>query len=269
MPFQSIISGIKSLFRPAKRNAGIEAEVRSFFDAAVEHKMRQGMSREVAERTARAEIGSSEMVRHKVWAAGWESNAESIWKDARYGLRQIARSPGLSIVAILSLALGIGANPAIFTVIDDLLLKQLPVRDPQMLVSFGDGSDAGIMASSSPGPYDIFPYDFYRRISGDREKLGEICAFSTFTAEVSVRTGSGSQGPATQAISHLVSGTFFSVLGAQPLMGRVFTADDTVTEGSNAVAVISYRYWQENLSADPNAVGVHSRLTAHRLWSSE
>ena len=151
MPLRSVFKGILSLFRPEKRNAEIEAEVRSFFDSAVEHKMRRGMSRDDAESAARAEIGSAEMVRHKVWAAGWESYAESSWNDARYGLRRILRSPGLSVVAILSLALGIGANTAIFTVIDDLLLKQLPVHDPQMLVSFGDGSDAGIVASSESG----------------------------------------------------------------------------------------------------------------------
>ncbi|HLY41607.1 MAG TPA: ABC transporter permease [Terracidiphilus sp.] len=255
MPFRSVFGGIRSLFRPAKRNAEIEAEVRSFFESAVDHKMRQGMSREDAERTARSEISSAEMVRHKVWAAGWESRAESWWKDAHYGFRQIRRSPGLSIVAILSLALGIGANTAIFTVINDLLLKRLPVRDPQMLVSFGDGSDDGIIASSSPGPYDIFPYDFYRRIAGNTSELDGICAFSSFPTMVSVRSGSAAAGPATQAMSHLVSGTFFSVLGAQPLMGRVFHPDDTAVEGSNAVAVISYRYWQENLSADPAVVG--------------
>ncbi len=217
--------------------------------------MRHGISRDDAERAARAEIGSSEMVRHKVWAAAWESHAESLWKDARLGFRQMLRSPGLSIVAILSLALGIGANTAVFTVIDDLLLKQLPVHDPQMLVSFGDGSDAGIVAASDPGPYNIFPYDFYRRIAGERSELEGVCAFASFGTTVSVRTGAGTEGPATQAISHLVSGSFFSVLGAQPLVGRVFTADDTATEGRNAVAVVSYRYWRENLSADPNVVG--------------
>ena len=255
VPFQSILNGIKSLLRPAKRNAEIEAEVRSYFDAAVDHKMLQGMSREDAGRATRAEIGSSEMVRHKIWAAGWESHAESLWNDARFGLRQIVRSPGLSIIAILSLALGIGANTAIFTVINGLLFKQLPVHNPQMLVSFGEGSSAGIVASSSPGPYDIFPYDFYRRIAGNRERLDGICAFASFTNQVSVRTGSGSQGPATQAISHLVSGSFFNVLEAQPLMGRVFTPADTASEGSSAVAVISYRYWKENLAADPNPLG--------------
>ncbi len=255
MLLKNISAGIKSLFRPGRRNAEIEAEVRSFREAALEHWMRQGMSREQAERAARAETGSVEAVRHKVWAAGWESLAESLWRDAVYGLRQALRSPGLSIVAILSLALGIGANTAIFTVINDLLLKQLPVRDPAMLVSFGDGSDGGIMASSSPGPYDIFPYDFYRHISGRQGKLESLTAFASFPTMVSVRTGSGASGAATQAQSHLVSGTFFSVLGAQPLLGRVFTSEDTATEGSNAVVVISHRYWLENLSADPGVIG--------------
>jgi predicted permease len=255
MLFQSFVSGIKSLFHPGERNAEIEAEVQSFFEAAVEHRMQQGMSRADAERAARAEIRSTEMIRHNVWTSSWESRAESLWKDVRYSFRQLLRSPGLSVVAVLSLALGIGVNTAIFTVIDDLLLKQLPVHDPRMLVSFGDGSDGGIIASSSPGPYDIFPYDFYRHIGGDRNEFDGICAFASFPTMVSVRTGSGSAGPATQATGHLVSGTFFSVLGAQPLMGRALNAGDTATEGSNAVAVISYRYWLENLSADPNAVG--------------
>src|ERR1700730_11646548 len=131
------------------------------------------------------------MVRHKVWAAGWESQVESLWRDAKYGFRQILRSPTLSIVAILSLALGIGANTAIFTVIDDLLLKKLPVHDPHMLVSFGEGSDGGIIAASGSGAYDIFPYDFYRRIAGNRDELEGICAFASFPTMVSVRTDSG------------------------------------------------------------------------------
>ena len=185
----------------------------------------------------------------------WKSCAESLWKDAQYGLRQVLRSRGLSMVAILSLALGIGANTAIFTVMDDLLLKRLPVRDPQMLVSFGDGSDSGIVAPAGSGAYDIFPYEFYREIVRDREKLGGICSFASFSTMVSVHTGPGTRGPATQAISHLVSSTFFSVLGAQPLMGRVFDRDEDPPEGSNPVAVISYRYWQQNLSADPAVIG--------------
>jgi predicted permease len=255
MLFRSTFDGIKSLFRPSRRNSEIEADVQSFRESAVEHRMRLGMSREDAERAARVETRSVEMIRHKVWAAGWESLAESLYKDVLYGLRQVLRSPGLSTVAILSLALGIGANTAIFTVIDELMLKQLPVHEPGMLVSFGDGSDGGVIASSSPGAYNIFPYDFYLHLAGRQDELPGICAFASFPTMVSVRTASGIGGPATQAQTHLVSGTFFSVLGAQPLLGRVFNASDSETEGSNAVAVISHRYWQENLSGDPSVIG--------------
>jgi predicted permease len=188
-----------------------------------------------------------------VWSAGWESAADSLRLDLRYGLRQILRSPGFSIVAVLSLALGIGANTAIFTLMNDLLLKQLPVRDPQQLISFGDGSDSGIVEPSDPGPYSIFPYEFYRRVAEQQDQFQGICAFASFPTSVSVRTGTG--GPATQAISHLVSGTFFSVLGAEPLLGRTFFAEDAAVAGRAPVAVISHRYWQQELAADPAVIG--------------
>jgi predicted permease len=248
-------SGFRSLINPGERNAEIGDEVNSFFEQAVEHKMRQGLSRADAERAARGEIRSAEMVRHKVWAVGWETAVESFFKDLRYSLRQIMRSPGLSLVAILSLALGIGANTAIFTVIDNLLLKQLAVRDPRMLVSFGDGQDAGVMALSDPGPYTVFPYAFYRRIEGNRDELDGITAFASFATQVSVRSASTGNGPATQAIGHLVSGSYFSVLGVEPMMGRTLNPGDTATEGGDAVVVISHRYWRENLAGDPNAIG--------------
>ena len=246
---------MRALLQRNRRNEEIEAELQGFVDASVEEKMGRGMGREQALRAARAEVGSVEAVRHKVWSAGWESAADSVAQDLRCAMRQILRSPGFSLVAILSLALGIGANTAIFTLMNDLLLKQLPVRDPQQLVSFGDGTSNGMLEVSDPGPYDIFPYEFYRRIGDDRKEFAGICAFASFPTIVSVRTGSGTAGPATEAISHLVSGTFFSVLGAEPLMGRVFNAGDTAVAGGNPVAVISYRYWQDALDADPGAIG--------------
>ena len=251
--FRNLALGIKSLLRPDSRNGEIEDELRGFLDSSVQEKMRRGMTHEDALQAARVEIGSREMVRQKVWAAGWESAVESVWKDVRYGVRKLVKTPGFSLVAVLSLALGIGANTAIFTIINDLLLKQLPVRDPQGLVSFGDGSDDGTMESSSPGPYDIFPYEFYRRIANDKDHFEGMTAFASFPVQVSVRTGGNSAGAATQAQSHLVSGTFFNVL--EPLMGRGFTAADTAVEGQGAVAVISHRYWQQELSADPAVIG--------------
>src|SRR6201993_1292093 len=148
----NVWSGIKALLRREVRNREIDEELQGYFHAAVEEKVRRGMRREDAERAARVEVGSAAVVRHRVWSASWESAVESLGQDLRFGVRQLLKSPGFSLVAILSLALGIGANTAIFTLINDLLLKSLPVRDPQQLVLFGDGADSGRIESSSPGP---------------------------------------------------------------------------------------------------------------------
>jgi predicted permease len=253
---RNLTIGILALFQRSKRNAEIEEELRGLLDASVADKMLLGLSREEALSTARAEIGPAVAVRHKVWSAGWESTAESVLQDIRYGLRQISRSPGFSLVAILSLALGIGANTAIFTLINNLILKQLPVREPQQLVSFGDGTDGGTIESSSPGPYDIFPYEFFRRIEPQqRQEFEGICAFASFPSMVSVRMDSGFSGPATQAIGHLVSGNFFSVLGADPQLGRTFIENDSAVAGQRPVVVISHRYWQQEMAVDPNVIG--------------
>jgi predicted permease len=249
----NLTGGIRALFQRNRRNNEIHEELSSFFEASVADKMRHGMSRDQALRAARTEIGSAETVRHKVWSAGWESAADSLAQDIRYGIRQILKSPGFSLVAIVSLALGIGANTAIFTLIDDLLLKQLPVRDPQQLLSFGDGTSSGTMEVSSTGAYDIFPYEFYRRIASQPNPFQGVTAFASFPTLISVRTSSAAA--ATQANAHLVSGTFFSVLGANPQLGRTFTPDDAAIPGRNPVAVISHRYWQQSLASDPAVIG--------------
>ncbi|MGB6193989.1 MAG: ADOP family duplicated permease, partial [Terracidiphilus sp.] len=251
--WRSVVEGMRALAKPSARNAEIDEELRAFERASLDEKLRQGMSRDEAQRAVRVETGSGAMVREKVWASGWESLAESVWRDVRFGVRQLVKSPGFSAVAVLSLALGIGANTAIFTIINDLMLKQLPVRDPGSLLSFGDGFWGQIVAASDPGPYDIFPYEFYRRVAQQTQKFDGITAFASFSMPVSVRTGRDAG--ATQAVSHLVAGNFFDVLGAQPLLGRGLTASDTAVEGGNAVAVISHRYWQQELDADAKVIG--------------
>lgn len=209
------------------------------------------------------------MVRPKVWTPGWESHSGSLWNDARYGFRQMLRSPGLSLVAILSLALGIGANTAIFTVIDDLLLKRLPVQEPQMLVSLGDAGGSGIIAPSSPGPYNIFPYDFYRSISGNRNELDGICAFASFPTMVSVRTG-----PAARARQHKRSVIWFRerFLGSSECsLSWGASSLQTILRPKEATRLLSLvtATGTKTYLRIPASWEVQSQLTAHRSWLSE
>ena len=107
-------------------------------------------------------------------------------QDLRFALRQIWRKPGFTLIAIVSLALGIGANTAIFTLIDKLILKSLPVRQPEQLSSFGDGSDAGQLDGIGPGPLDIFPFDFYKQVEQQHDPFQNVCANGSFPIRVSV-----------------------------------------------------------------------------------
>jgi predicted permease len=252
---RSLVSGARALFGKEQRNHEIDEELQGYFHAALEEKMRRGMDRDDAERAVRVEMGSAGVVRHRIWSAGWESTVESLGQDVRFGVRQLLKSPGFSLVAILSLALGIGANTAIFTLINDLLLKSLPVDRPEQLVSFGKSSGGGSLGSVNPGPVDIFTYDFYKRIERERAPFDGVAAMGSFPTQVSVRRGTGESGAATQANSSLVSGTFFGVLGAEPILGRAINRNDTEAAGRNAVAVITYGYWQHALSSDPAVIG--------------
>jgi predicted permease len=177
----------------------------------------------------------------------------ALLQDVRYAVRQLRKSPGFALVAILSLALGIGANTAIFSLINALILKSLPVRNPQQLVAFGSGVNAGQIDGISPGPLEIFPYDFYKQIERQHDPLESVCGTGSYPVKVSVRIGS--EGVAGQATTQLVSGTFFSTLGVDPIIGRPILPDDADAPGRNPVAVASYRYWQQTLAANRSAIG--------------
>jgi predicted permease len=252
--WQNIATGIKALFRSEARNREIDEELKSFLEHSAQEKMRRGMSPEQAQRAARAEMGSTETVKHKVRSSGWESAVETLWQDVRYGVRTLKKSPGFALVAIFSLALGIGANTAIFTLVNNLMLQSLPVRNPQQLVTFGKEYGACVCDGIGAGPLDVFTYDFYQRLQKQNPFQG-ITAFSSFSVPVSVRINPSGAGQADRASSYLVSGNFFSVLGAEPILGRAITPADADAAGRSPVAVISYRYWQQDLAADPAVIG--------------
>ena len=183
-------------------------------------------------------------------------------QDLKYGLRTLIKSPGLTAVAVLSLALGIGANTAIFSLIDAVLLKTLPVQNPQQLVLLNWASKAwpegmmndlegnsnedksGRMTSTS------FSYPAYEQIRDRSQVFSSVLAMAGNDSQLNV----GYRGQPGRAEGELISGTFFSTLGVQPILGRALTAGDDRT-GSSPACVVSYGYWERRFGKDPAIVG--------------
>jgi predicted permease len=249
----NIAQGLRSLFRRQAIEHDIDAELREFIDASTAEKVRRGMPAEQAARAARVEMGSANAVKHHIRSATWESRMEIFLRDLKHCVRGLLRSPGFTLIAVLSLALGIGANTAIFTLIKQVLLQNLPVRAPQQLVTLGKSTGGGVLGGIDLGTADMFTYGFARQLEANSGPFQGVAAYTSFAPKVSVRVPNSAG--ALQVPASPVSGNFFNVLGAAPLMGRTVAPFDAVTPHSNAVAVISHHFWQQSLSSDPGVIG--------------
>ena len=179
---------------------------------------------------------------------------QQLLQDVRFGLRMLAKNPGFTAVAVLTLALGIGANTAILTLIDALMLKALPVDNPEQLALFSDGGTRGFVGLG-PGCYNIFSYPLYEQLRDNNPSFQGIGAFRTELDRLNVRSQGAREGESDQlAWGRLVSGNYFSVLGVQAARGRVLTPEDDRPEAPPA-AVISYTYWRRRFNNDPSVVG--------------
>jgi predicted permease len=175
-------------------------------------------------------------------------------QDLRYALRGMKRSPVITAVTALSLALGIGANTAIFTLVNAVILRALPVHDPQALVIFGPGDAQGNSGGFPDDPdMNLFSYPMYRDFQQKNQVFSGVAAMRSFDArEHGTVEGSTEIEPMTFS---LVSGTYFNVLGVNPVLGRVLTDADDQTLGGHPLAVISYAWWTSRFSRDPAVIG--------------
>ena len=227
-----------------------EAELRDEIEFHLQEETRQaeaaGMTSEQAQWAARRELGNVALTMEDTRAAwGW-THLERFWQDLRYAARMLRRNPGFASAAVLSLALGIGANTAIFSLLDAVVLRTLPVADPRQLVQFTNtlplwdtGSD---MASS------LFAYPQLERFQSQSQTLSGI-----FGGTGLGRLVVGFHGTSQLADGDACTDNFFSVLGIAPQYGRFFQAGDDWARAS--IAVISDRYWRDRFGADPAIIG--------------
>jgi predicted permease len=173
-------------------------------------------------------------------------------EDLRYGIRRLRNAPGFAIVCVLTLALGIGANTAIFTLVDAVMLKSLPVKNPKELYSLGPGNNCCVIGGMQDN-WDIYSYALYEQFRDHTPEFSEMAAFEGGGTELSARR-SGSNGPAEPYAGEFVSGNYFSTFGIGAFAGRTITPSDD-RPGAPPVAVMSYRAWQEHFGLDPTIIG--------------
>jgi len=178
---------------------------------------------------------------------------DTLFQDLRYTLRQLRKAPGFTLTAVITLALGIGANTAIFTLVQGILLRSLPVADPARLYRIGDANNCCIESGfiSDNGDFDIFSYDLYQHLKSSAPEFEQLAAMQSAQDEFTVRRENAL---AKSLRGEFVSGNYFSTLGLGAYAGRPFTESDDTPSAAPAT-VISYSAWQTEFAADPALVG--------------
>src|SRR5437763_3534951 len=166
----------------------------------------------------------------------------TLWQDVRYGLRMLAKSPGFTLVAVLALGLGIGANTAIFSVFNGMLLRPLAVENPQQIVAIA----AKVRGQDFLGPLSYPDFQDYRQL---KAVFSDLVAFSPSPVNFEA------EGRPERAWVEQVSGNYFAVLGLQAARGRTFAPDEGWIQGKDALIVLGYKYWQSRFGGDSGVMG--------------
>jgi putative ABC transport system permease protein len=240
--FRSLTAGLKELLHRERAESELNEELSVYVQDAAEAKVNAGATPEEALRAARLEMGGVESVKHRVRAAGWEFALEVFAQDVRYGVRILLKSPLFTAVALTTIAIGIGANTAMFSLVDAILLRPLPYPDPHRLIVVGthERSESGM---SAMGTADFLAWR-------DHQQSFEQVAVLDRASSSFALSGRG----APERIPGVgVSANFFSMFGVAPLKGRGFHPGEDLP-GAPGVVVISEQFWRDHLDSDPQVL---------------
>ncbi|MBI3278733.1 MAG: ABC transporter permease [Acidobacteria bacterium] len=239
------------VWQRAKQEEQLDKELEFHIEARISDLRDAGLSEEDAGRRVRQEFGGVAQVKEHCRDARGTRWLEDFFKDIRFAIRQMRRAPSFTAVAVLTLALGIGANTAIFTLVNAVLVKSLPVRDPAQLLLLGNIRTWGVV-SGQTGSFSVFSHDLYKHLRDNTGVFEGLCAFQSLDIRVTVRR-SGTDAAQPAGVK-LVSGNYFGVLGVNAALGRTITPSDD-SASAPLVAVVSFRYWSQRLSRNPSVIG--------------
>lgn len=237
-------------WRRKRKDEELKAEIQNHLDEAIRDRIARGEAPDEARANASRDFGNVGLVKEvtrEMW--GWAA-LERLWQDLRFGMRMLWKNKGFTAVAVLSLTLGIGANTAIFSLMDAALLRWLPVAQPEQLYFINNVGPRG--GGNAP------PYPCFERFRDQSQSFAGMAAFSRRDLRISIDE------QREEVQGQFVSGNYFAVLGVNPLLGRALSlADDSVPGKGGAdgyVAVISYNYWTRRFGRSPEAIGKVVRI---------
>lgn len=270
-----LLAKLRGLFLKRKLDQEMDDEITAHLEMQIDDHLRQGMTLEEARYLALRKFGGVEQVKEVHREKRSLAGVETFIRDLKYGLRMLRRSPGVTAVAILSLGLGIGANTALFSVVDAVLLKPLPVANPEQLVLFewqagkpyrmsGMSGTSNVDAPPGMRGLSLFRYDVFDKLrlahdAAPESPLSDLFAFAPLP-ELAAKFGDQAEIINGQA----VSGNYFSGLRLNAALGRAITVDDD-RPGAAPVVVLSYPLWQERFNANPGVIGQQLKLNQQSL----
>lgn len=259
--FRTMLSRCMAFFLSDRLDQDLDEELRSHIDLATEENVARGMTQEEARRAALREFGGMEQIKEDFRNQRGLPFLEVLLQDTRYALRQLRKSPGFTLTVVITLALGIGANTAIFTLVQGILLRSLPVSDPSHLYRVGDKNDCCYFDGfeNDNGDFDLFSYDLYLRLKKAAPEFEQLAAVEAGGNGYTVRSGSA---PAVPMRIEYVSGNYFATLGVGAYLGRPIDENDD-TAGAAPALVLSYQAWTDHFAANPALVGSTVYVQTH------
>src|SRR5690242_16047624 len=254
----SVRMWLRALFRRDHIEREMSKEMQFHLERETELNMRRGLPFEEARRRARVAFGGVEQMKEASRDVRGTARLDSIARDLRYAIRSLASRPAFTLTVIATLALGIGANTAIFTLVDAIVLRPLPVSHPEQLVIVSDPAQVNNNNVGDPVT-DFVSFLLYRDVRAHNSVFTDMYAGGE-SGPIDVQIGAGAGATAEQPRARFVTGNFFSVLGVSAYAGRTFIAAEDETPGQDPVVVLTYDYWQRRFSGSFSAIGSIMRI---------